>query len=250
MSYKIKVQNLNLEIPIISPTRSFRETLKNRYVGGKINTDRSRMSVTALKNISFTLNTGDRLALIGHNGAGKTTLLRALAGIYKPVQGSIVCNGHVTPLFNTAPGLDYDSTGIENIKTMALYFGMTEAELNRKMDDIISFTELDNYIDLPVRTYSNGMVTRLCYSVATAIEPDILLLDEGISVGDQRFADKAKARLDQFYKSINVLVCASHSNELLKQLCNKAMLLDHGEVVAYGEINEVIEIYSSSKVLA
>src|SRR5690606_28686663 len=104
-----------------------------------------RISITALKNISFTLNTGDRLALIGHNGAGKTTLLRVLAGIYKPMHGSVSCKGRVTPLFTTAPGPDLDSTGFENIKTMALYFGMSEAELDKKMDDIIAFTELDNY---------------------------------------------------------------------------------------------------------
>jgi ABC-type polysaccharide/polyol phosphate transport system ATPase subunit len=248
MTFKIKVENLSLNIPIISPDRSFRTTLRNKYIGGSINRSQSaHVSVSALKDISFTLHSGDRLALIGHNGAGKTTLLNVLAGIYKPLQGKVICDGSVTPLFNCAPGMDRDDTGLENIRTICTYFGMSEAEIKKRTPDIIEFTELEDFINLPVRTYSSGMQARLSFAVATSLQPDILLLDEGISVGDQRFAHKAKLRLQQFYNTIDVMICASHSNELLRELCNKAMLLEHGSVKAYGTIDEVLQIYTESQ---
>lgn len=247
MSLKIKVENLSLNIPIISPDRSFRTTLRNKYIGGDINrTQSSHISVTALNNINFSLHTGDRLALIGHNGAGKTTLLNVLAGIYKPMQGNIICNGKVTPLFNSAPGMDKDDTGLENIYTVCMYLGMSPKEISTKTADIIEFTELADYINLPVRTYSSGMLARLSFAIATSLQPDILLLDEGISVGDQRFAHKAKARLDKFYDTINVMICASHSNSLLRELCNKAMLLEHGSIKAYGDIEDVLAVYEET----
>lgn len=248
MTLKIKVENLSINIPIIGPDRSFRTTLRNKYVGGNINRSEtnSRITITALNNINFSLHSGDRLALIGHNGAGKTTLLNALAGIYKPVAGSIMSNGKITPLFNCAPGVDKDDTGLENIRTICMYFGMEQDEIEAKTPDIINFTELQDYIHLPVRTYSSGMLARLSFAVATSLQPDILLLDEGISVGDQRFAHKASKRLEEFYKSIDVMICASHSNELLRELCNKAMLLNHGSIVAIGGIEEVLNIYTNS----
>lgn len=246
MTIRVKVENLSLNIPIIGPDRSFRSTLKNKYLGGQIHaTGNALVSVAALKNINFTLNSGDRLGLIGHNGAGKSTLLHVLAGIYKPMLGMVTCNGVVTPLFNVAPGLDRDDTGIENIHTICTYFGLSKTQITQRIDDIIEFTELKDYIHLPVKTYSNGMVARLSFAVATSIEPDILLLDEGISVGDQRFAHKARARLDTFFNKIDVVICASHSETLLRQLCNKALLLEQGGVRFFGDINEAFKIYNS-----
>lgn len=247
MSLKIKVENLSLNIPIMGPEKSFRTTLRNKYIGGNINrSESSHVWVTALNNINFSLNSGDRLALIGHNGAGKTTLLNVLAGIYKPTQGKVTCNGIVTPLFNYAPGIDRDDTGLENIRTVCMYFGMPPAEIQKRIPEIIEFTELADFIHLPVRTYSSGMLARLSFAIATSLKPDILLLDEGISVGDQRFAHKTKTRLDEFYGQIDVMICASHSNDLLRQLCNKGMLLEHGSIKAYGDIEDVLEVYSGS----
>lgn len=251
MSFKIKVENLSLNIPIIGQERSFRTTLRNKYIGGSINrSDSSHVWVTALNNINFSLNSGDRLALVGHNGAGKTTLLNVLAGIYKPTQGTVVCNGAVTPLFNCAPGMDKDDTGLENIRTVCMYFGMNAADIKKRTPEIIEFTELEDFIHLPVRTYSTGMLARLSFAIATSLRPDILLLDEGITTGDQRFAHKTKSRLDEFYGKIDVMICASHSNYLLRQLCNKAMLLEHGSIKAYGNIEDVLEIYSRPNVEA
>lgn len=248
MTLKIKVENLSVNIPIIGPDRSFRTTLRNKYIGGNINRSEtnSQVAITALNNINFSLHSGDRLGLIGHNGAGKTTLLNVLAGIYKPVTGNIMFNGKVTPLFNCAPGIDKDDTGLENIRTICMYFGMDPKEIAAKTPDIINFTELQDYINLPVRTYSSGMLARLSFAVATSLQPDILLLDEGISVGDQRFAHKARQRLQDFYKTIDVMICASHSNELIRELCNKAMLLNHGSIVAFGDVDEILDIYTSS----
>jgi lipopolysaccharide transport system ATP-binding protein len=248
MSQRVIVENVCLDIPIIDPNKSFRSTLKNRYIGGSINTYNNEIvSIAALKDISFTLNSKDRLGLIGHNGAGKTTLLSVLAGIYKPVKGLIKFEGRVTPLFNSAPGIDMDDTGIENIRTIGMYLGMTKSEIEEKTPEIIEFTELEDYINLPLRTYSSGMVARLGFAVATAIRPEILLLDEGITVGDHRFAAKARERVTSFYDSIDVLICASHSNELLRGLCNKGLLLEHGKVKMYGEIDAVIDAYMSSE---
>ncbi len=245
MTVKLKVEGLSLNIPIIGPERSFRSTIRNMYIGGTINTsDTSLVTVAALKDISFSLNSGDRLALVGHNGAGKTTLLNVLAGIYKPFKGKITYSGRVTPLFQQPPGIDRDDTGLENIRTVGSFLGMTLAEITSKTQDIIDFTELQDFIHLPVRTYSSGMVARLGFAVATAMEPDILLLDEGISVGDQRFAAKAKQRLQQFYDKIDVMICASHSNVLLRELCNKAMWLEHGEIKEFGDIDAVLTKYA------
>jgi len=245
MALKIKVENLSLTIPIISPDKSFRHTLMNKYIGGNINQSKnSHVSVTALNNINFSLNSGDRLALVGHNGAGKTTLLNVLAGIYKPTQGTLICNGTVTPLFNQAPGIDKDDTGLDNIRTVCMFLGMSEAEIVQRTPDIVEFTELQDFIHLPVRTYSSGMLARLSFAIATSLQPDILLLDEGISVGDQRFGHKAKARLDKFYNTIDVMICASHSEQLLRELCNKAMLLNHGRIQAYGDLDTVFAAYN------
>ncbi len=247
MTIKIKVENLSLSIPIVGQDRSFRSALRNKYIGGEISQQGNAMvTVNALKNINLSLYSGDRLALVGHNGAGKSTLLYVLAGIYKPLLGTIYCNGQVTPLFNQAPGMDKDDTGIENIKTICTYFGVPKHEIPKRIPEIVKFSELEEFIHLPVRTYSSGMAARLCFAIATSLQPDILLLDEGISVGDQRFAHKAHARLQAFYNKIEVLVCASHSNELLRELCNKAVWLEHGSIKAYGEINEILDQYTNS----
>lgn len=249
MTLKIKVENLSLNIPIVGSDRSFRTTMRNKFIGGNIkeSSANSHVAVSALNNISFSLNSGDRLGLIGHNGAGKTTLLKVLAGIYKPISGAVTFNGRVTPLFNCAPGVDPDDTGLENIRTICMYFGMNAKEIKEKTPEIVEFTELNDFIHLPVRTYSSGMLARLSFGVATSLEPDILLLDEGISVGDQRFAHKAKKRLEEFYNTIDVMVCASHSNDLLRELCNKGMLLEHGHIKAFGNIDEVLNIYVNSQ---
>lgn len=245
MTAWIKVNNVSIDIPIYSPERSFRSAMVSKYIGGNINSSGNQISIQALRNINFSLKEGDRLGLIGHNGAGKSTLLNTLAGIYKPISGTIQHTGRITPLFHTSPGMDLVDSGISNIYTMGMFFGMSRKQITAKLKEIIDFTELEDYIHLPVRTYSTGMIARLGFAVATCLEPDILLVDEGIGTGDESFARRAKDSLDNLYKKIKIVVLASHSRELIKKLCNKAILLEHGEMIACDAIDKVFEIYDS-----
>ena len=183
------------------------------------------------------------LGLIGHNGAGKSTLLKVFAGVYKPDSGSIRTDGRVSPLFNSAPGLDPDDNGYENIATCGMFLGMSREEINRKLPDIVAFCELGEYLELPVRTYSNGMVARLAFALATSIDPDILLLDEGLGAGDTAFAARAEARMQAFIQRTRVLVLASHSDALIKSICSRAILLEKGRLIAIGRVEDIIDRY-------
>lgn len=245
MSASIELEGLTLDIPVFNVSRSFRSTLFNRFIGGKINKiEKSKhVSIRALEDINFKLDAGDRLGLIGHNGAGKTTLLRVLAKIYQPVIGRYKHQGKITPLFNMSLGLDLDDTGLDNIYTVGLHLGMSKAEIKSKKDEIIEFSELCDFIHLPVRIYSAGMQTRLSFAIATALAPEILLMDEGIGAGDANFAEKAQNRLSEFYTRTSIMVVASHSNDLIKKLCNKAMLLNHGRQVVFGSVDSVLSKY-------
>ncbi len=245
MKIYIELHNVSVEIPIFDASRSFRASLVGR-LGGEISRNKEKkVCVNALRDISFALKTGDRVGLIGHNGAGKTTLLRLLAHIYRPTAGRYICRGKVTSLFNINLGMDPDDTGIENIRTIGMFLGMTKQQIAEKQDEIIEFTELGDFIHLPLRTYSSGMMTRLSFALVTALQPDILLMDEGIGAGDASFAEKAEKRLESFYGGINTLILASHSDALIKKLCNKALLLEHGSLKAFGDVEEVLSVYKS-----
>jgi homopolymeric O-antigen transport system ATP-binding protein len=243
----IVANNLMIDFPIYGAShRSLRQTLFAR-TGGLVRHERAgrqqRVVVRALDDVSFTLRSGDRLGLIGHNGAGKSTLLKVLAGVYTPDAGSVRVYGRVSPLFNAAPGLDPDDNGYENIKTCGMFLGMSSQEINRKLPDIVDFCELGEYLDLPVRTYSTGMVARLGFAIATAIEPDILLLDEGLGAGDARFAARAEARMQALIQRTRILVLASHSDPLISSMCNRAILLEKGRLIAMGSVDEVTNRY-------
>ena len=201
----------------------------------------------ALDGIDLRIDHGDRVALIGRNGAGKSTLLRVLAGVYRPSAGIASIEGKVSPLFTAAPGMEPDDTGYENMVTCGLYLGMSRKEIRRKISDMAELTELGPYLSLPVRTYSTGMLMRLGFAIATALDPDILLLDEGLAVGDARFAERAMARMDQLIKRSSILVLASHSDGLIRQTCTKCVLMDRGTVIAYGPVDEVIERYAKAR---
>jgi ABC-type polysaccharide/polyol phosphate transport system ATPase subunit len=205
-------------------------SLKKRVIafstGGRIGHDGTdHVVVQALDGVDLSLRRGDRLALLGRNGAGKSTLLRVMAGIYEPTRGSITVKGRVAALLGGNPGMDPDSTGRENIVLHGLYLGLSKADIKRHAEAIIDFTELGSFIDLPLRTYSSGMRARLSFGIATAIVPEILLLDEGIGAGDAAFIEKANRRLNEFVGSSGILVLASHSPSLVRQFCNKYVLL-------------------------
>jgi ABC-type polysaccharide/polyol phosphate transport system ATPase subunit len=224
---------------------SLRRVVLGRFLGYR---DRNaaaqkRIVVKALNDLPFELYDGDRVGLMGHNGAGKTTMLRVLAGIYTPNSGEIQINGKVSTLFTTSPGLDSEDTGYENIITCGRFLGMTKTEVERKTPEIAEFSELGDHLSLPVRTYSAGMLMRLGFAVATAIDPEILVLDEGLSAGDARFTEKATNRVQQLIQKSNILVLATHSESLIKQMCNRVILLDHGNVVADGHPEIVIDQY-------
>ena len=243
----IIAENVTIDFPIYGGGhRSLRQTLFAR-IGGLIRHEgtgrQQRTIVRALDGLSFTLQNGDRLGLIGHNGAGKSTLLKVLAGVYKPDSGSMRIEGRVSPLFNSAPGLDPDDNGYENIMTCGLFLGMTAEEINRKLPDIVAFCELGEYLDLPVRTYSNGMVARLGFAIATSIDPDILLLDEGLGAGDAAFAERAEARMKALIQRTRILVLASHSDALITGMCNRAMLLEKGGLIAIGPVDDILDRY-------
>ncbi len=202
------------------------------------------MSVRALDDVSLTVNHGDQLGIVGHNGAGKSTMLRIFAGIYEPNQGTISVEGRISPLFSTSPGLDLDDTGYENIVTCGLLLGMSRDEIERKLPEIEAFSELSDYLALPARTYSTGMLVRLGFAVATAINPEILLLDEELGAVDARFAGRAAERVESLIDRSSIVVLASQSEELIRKICNRAVLLDHGRVIADGPTAEVLEIHN------
>ena len=240
------LENITVEFPIYGYQKSFRTAL-SQATGGLIHREgmhhHQRVTVRALENLSLTLKHGDRLGIVGHNGAGKSTLLRVCAGVCEPCQGRVNIEGHVSPLFTTSPGLDGDDSGYENIITCGLFLGMTRNEINRKIADIEQFTELGDYLSLPVRTYSTGMLVRLGFAIATAIDPEILILDEGLGAGDARFAERAKKRVDALIERSSILVLASHSDLLIQSMCNRAILLNRGSMAASGGVDEVIEAY-------
>jgi ABC-type polysaccharide/polyol phosphate transport system ATPase subunit len=242
----VHLENVMLDYPIYgSGQSSLRRALFAR-TGGLVRHEGSknqRVLVRALENVTFSLKDGDRLGLVGHNGAGKSTLLRVLAGVYAPTSGSLRVEGRMSPLFNAAPGLDLEDTGYENIKTCGMFLGMTPEHIERSLPDIAEFSELGEYLELPVRTYSAGMITRLSFAIATCIDPDILLLDEGLGTGDARFAVRAEDRLKNLVDRSSILVLASHSDFMVKTMCNRGALLEKGHVVMIGQIDEVIEAY-------
>jgi ABC-type polysaccharide/polyol phosphate transport system ATPase subunit len=244
----ITLKDVIVDFPIYGSVRSVRTEVFAK-AGGLISKDPSRgarVSVRALDNVSLAIDHGDRVGLIGHNGAGKSTLLQVMAGVYKPVSGELKVEGSVSPLFNTSPGLIEHDTGYENIVTCGLFLGMTGNEIREKTADIAAFSELGEYLDLPVRTYSTGMVLRLGFAIATALDPEILLLDEGLGAGDARFAERASKRLDSLIERSSIMVLASHSNDLIRSLCNKAVVMEQGRVTSFGDVDEVVSVYSEA----
>ena len=204
---------------------------------------REAKTIHALRSISLEIGSRERVGLIGLNGAGKSTLLKVLARIYRPLRGDVKVAGHVCPLFEFATGFEMDASGWENIRTRALLLGMPSAEIERKLDEIGQFTGLDEFLDYPVRCYSAGMLLRLAFATSTAVDPEILLLDEVMAAGDVAFIDQATARLNQLVQRASIVVFASHNLSLIPQFCPRTIWLDHGMIAADGPTAEVIGQY-------
>lgn len=198
----------------------------------------------ALRDINFELKKGDRLGILGFNGAGKSTLLKVIAGVLKPTEGNVKSKGRIVPLLELGAGFDKDYTGAENIYLYGAMLGYSKDFLREKYDEIVEFSELGDFINVPIKNYSSGMKARLGFSIATVVEPDILILDEVLSVGDAKFKKKSEKRIkDMFEKGVTVLF-VSHSLAQVQNLCNRAILLEKGQMIADGSIDDVSELYS------
>ncbi len=240
------MRDVSVQFPVYqSSQRSLKHTLLRARTGGRIvDATRGHVAVNALSNLNLELRDGDRVALVGANGAGKTTLLRVMAGTYEPTQGVIESEGEISALFDVGLGFDHDATGFENITIRGIYMGMSRKEIQDHTGSIAEFTELGGYLAMPVRTYSQGMMMRLAFGVATCLEPEILLMDEWLMAGDAHFLEKAKGRIERFVTKSNILVLASHSETIIREWCTKAIYLEQGNVHAFGDIDNVLEAYA------
>jgi lipopolysaccharide transport system ATP-binding protein len=228
----ISLKNVSVSFPIYGAgSASLKKTLAASVTGGRFGKETGVTVVQALSGLNLELKSGDRLGLIGHNGAGKSTLLRTLAGVYEPSSGEFTRQGSVASLIDPALGIEMDATGIENIMLRGLVMGMSKKVVDRLTADICEFRGLGEYVNMPVRTYSTGMMMRLAFSISTSVEADILLMDEWLSVGDAAFTEKAEKRMRDVVSKSGILVLASHSPELIAKECNRVIHLEHGRIV-------------------
>ncbi len=241
----LRLRNVSVEFPVFhGNSRSLKRFLLAASSYGNIARDAlNRVTVHALTDVTVDIEDGDRVGLIGLNGAGKSTLLKVLAGIHEPTRGELSTSGRITALLTATLGFNPEATGRDNIILRGLYMNIHPAEMRKYVDQIAEFTELGHFLDLPVRMYSSGMMVRLAFAASTCVRPEILLMDEWLGSGDERFLAKAQKRLADFVGGANILVLASHSLPLLQQWCSRGVLLDRGQVKAVGPIEEVCTKY-------
>lgn len=243
------LKDVCVDLPIYnSRGRSFKSTILAHTVGGRLADDRDRslLIIRALNHVNLELKHGDRVAIIGANGAGKTTLLRVMGRIYPPSSGTLESVGRIACLTDLNVGMDVEATGYENIKMRGVLLGLTGQEIAALVPDVAEFTELGEYLKLPIRCYSQGMMLRLAFGISTAIQPDIILLDEIISVGDQAFAESARQRLNSLIEAASILVLATHDLQIVRELCLSVVWMSQGRVIEYGPSDKVLERYAKS----
>jgi ABC-type polysaccharide/polyol phosphate transport system ATPase subunit len=248
---EILAKQICLDYPIVGMgSRSLKNRILGAATGGLISGGDGIPIINALRDVTFEAKEGDRLGLIGHNGAGKSTLLKVLAGIYQPTSGTLTTTGRIVSTLGLSLGMEYEATGIENIITRGLLLGMKKKDIQQKLNDIAEFTELGEYLDMPVRVYSSGMITRLAFATITAMNADTLLMDEVIGTGDSSFMNKAEKRLKDFMSRSKTLVLASHSEAMIRKFCNKGLLLEHGKMIGIGNLDEIFTLYKERIALA
>ncbi len=245
---RISVEHLSIDFPLYhGESRSLKKTVFAAAAGRRLGQDgRKRLVVQAVRDVDFELHSGDRLGLIGANGAGKSTLLRTLAGIYEPSGGRITIEGALSALLDASQGMNPDLTGRENIRLRGLYSGLRPQQIEQLEQDVAQFAELDDFINLPVRIYSSGMVVRLGFALATAIRPQILLMDEWILAGDAAFMGRARARLESMVQGAEILVLSTHAPDVVMQWCNRVIWLEGGRVRADGTPHDILQQYLPS----
>lgn len=229
----IALKQCSLDLPVYGAgNRSLKQIVVSAATGGRIASDSRKITVVnALVDVDLRIEAGDRVGLVGHNGAGKTTLLRVLAGVYEPSRGSLQIDGHVTSLIDVTLGMDHEASGYDNILLRGLTLGLSKKRIRQITPDIEAFSGLGEYLTMPVRTYSTGMVLRLAFSIVTCVQPDILLMDEWLSVGDADFVSKAEKRLKQLISKAGILVIASHNARVIEDLCNVQVRMERGRIV-------------------
>ncbi|PMJ49628.1 ABC transporter ATP-binding protein, partial [Vibrio splendidus] len=244
----IIVKNLVLDYPIRNRININKKS--DSSVGGRIIEKNGEPYLRAIDDICLEINSGDRVGVIGHNGAGKSTLLKTLGGIYKPTSGSVDINGKVAPLFNLKFGMDMELSGYENIVLRALYLGVPRREILQKRDEIAILSDLGDFLYLPMKSYSSGMIARLAFAVSVKIDADILLLDEMIGTGDANFINKTSEMAKGFVESSNILLLASHSNKVIREICNKAIVFEHGKIVDFTDVDDALNTYKFKSILS
>jgi ABC-type polysaccharide/polyol phosphate transport system ATPase subunit len=242
---KIELRNAYVKFPVFSPKeRSIKTAIKHKLVGGALHFEKEKaVYVEALNNISMRLGDGVRLGIMGHNGSGKTTLLRLLAGIYEPTEGSITRSGSVYSVTDMLMGMDPEESGYDNIIMRGIFMGLTHKQAKSLIPDVEEFTELGEFLSMPVRTYSTGMMLRLAFAISTSVQSDILIMDEMIGAGDAAFMEKALKRTEEFLKKTSILIIASHNPQTVLQFCNAAILLEKGYITRSGKPEEIIQAY-------
>lgn len=241
---QINLVNCSVSFTVYSASsRSLTSHLLSGVAGGKFISGKKHPTVLALDTLNLNICDGERVAILGNNGAGKSTFLRLIAGIYAPTSGSIAIEGRATSLLDINLGLNSEASGIENVFVRGAILGLSRKEIKNKLPQIVSFSELGEFIHLPLRTYSAGMQMRLAFAIATIANPEILVMDEWLSVGDEKFVAKAEARLRQMVNASSILVIASHSRELVENVCTRAIWLEHGQVKMDGPAREVAQAY-------
>ena len=236
----IEVDNVSMKFNL---SREKVDSLKD-YIFKTIKREIQYNEFWALKNVSFSVEKGDRVGILGLNGAGKSTLLKVISGVFKPTEGHVDKHGKMVPLLELGAGFDPQYTGKENIYLYGAMLGYTKKFIDSKYDEIVEFSELQKFMDVPVKNYSSGMKSRLGLSIATVVEPKILILDEVLSVGDAKFRKKSEKKIMSMFDSGVTVLFVSHSLEQVQRLCNKAMILEKGKLIAYGDIAPISEQYS------
>ena len=236
----IEVDNVSMKFNL---SREKVDSLKD-YIFKTLKRDIQYNEFWALKNVSFSVEKGDRVGILGLNGAGKSTLLKVISGVFKPTEGHVDNHGKMVPLLELGAGFDPQYTGKENIYLYGAMLGYTKKFIDSKYDEIVEFSELQKFMDVPVKNYSSGMKSRLGFSIATVVEPKILILDEVLSVGDAKFRKKSEKKIMSMFDSGVTVLFVSHSLEQVQRLCNKAMILEKGKLIAYGDIGPISEQYS------
>lgn len=242
---RLSLHSVGIEFPVFNAsTRSLTNSIVSIATGGRINADESGyVKVKALSDLTLDAHAGDRIGIFGHNGSGKSTLLRLIAGIYEPTSGTIHRNGSVSSLIDIGIGISPENTGRENVYLRGRLLGLSSRELSSKFDEIVDFADLGKFIDLPVRTYSSGMLLRLAFAVSTSTNADIVVMDEWLSVGDEAFEKRAQQRLQDLVDNAEILFIASHDKSLLRNTTRKCLHLENGIAKNFGDTEVLVEKY-------